>query len=71
MLLKQESTTSHKLRSQDFWQIANSVLNKDKSAMPSLFSSLEVLSSASDKAKLLAKNFSNNFNLDDFTCFSF
>ena len=71
MLLKQESTTSHKLRSQDFRQIANSVLNKDKSAMPSLFSSLEVLSSASDKAKLLAKNFSNNSNLDDSTCFSF
>ena len=71
MLLKQESTTSHKLRSQDLRQIANSVLNKDKSAMPSLFSSLEVLSSASDKAKLLAKNFSKNSNLDDSTCFSF
>ena len=71
MLLKQESTTSHKLRSQDFRPIANSVLNKDKSAMPSLFSSLEVLSSASDKAKLLAKNFSKNSNLDDSTCFSF
>ena len=30
-----------------------------------LFNSPEVLSSASDKAKLLAKNFSKNYNLDD------
>ena len=33
--------------------------------MPPLFSGLEVLSSASDKAKLFAKNFSKNSNLDD------
>ena len=30
-----------------------------------LFNSPEVLSSASDRAKLLAKNFSKNYNLDD------
>ena len=43
----------------------NSVLNKGKSAIPPLFNEPEVLSSASDKAKLFAKTFSNNFNLDD------
>ena len=52
-----ESITSQKLGSQDFWQIANSVLNKGKSAIPSLFNRLEVLSYAFDKAKLFAKNF--------------
>ena len=60
-----ESITSQKLGSHDFWQIANSVLNKGKSAIPPLFNRLEVLSSASDKAKLFAKNFSKNSNLDD------
>ena len=43
----------------------NSVLNKSKSAIPPQFNSLEVLSSASDKAKLFAENFSMNSNLDD------
>ena len=47
-----ESITSQKLGSQDFWQIANSVFNKGKSAIPPLFNSQEVLSSASE-AKLL------------------
>ena len=60
-----ESITSQKLGSQDFWPIANSVLNKCKSAIPPLFNGPEVLSSASDKAKLFAKNFSKNSNLDD------
>ena len=60
-----ESITSQKLGSLDFWRIANSVLNKGKSAIPPLFNRLEVLSSASDKAKLFAKNFSKNSNLDD------
>ena len=63
MLLKQK--TSQKLGSRDFWQIANSFFNKDKSAIPPVFNRLEVLSSASDKAKLFAKNFSKNSNLDD------
>ena len=60
-----ESITSQKLGSRDFWRIANSVLNKGKSAIPPLFNGLEVLSSASDKAKLFPKNFSKNSNLDD------
>ena len=54
-----ESITSQKLGSRDFWRIANSVLNRGKSAIPLL------LSSASDKAKLFAENFSLNSNLDD------
>ena len=60
-----EAVTSQKLGSRDFWKIANSLLNKDKSAIPPLFNGPEVLSSASDKAKLFAKNFSKNSNLDD------
>ena len=60
-----ECITSQKLGSRDFWRIANSVLNKGKSAIPPLFNGLEVLSSASDKAKLFAENFSLNSNLDD------
>ena len=58
-----ESITSQKLGTRDFWWIANSVLSKDKSAIPPLINAAEVLSSASDKAKLLSKNFSKNFNL--------
>ena len=42
-----------------------SVLNKGKFAILPLFNSLEVLYFASDKAKLLAENFSKNSNLDD------
>ena len=60
-----EPFTSQKLGSLDFWQIANSVLDKGKSAIPPLFNGPEVLSSASDKAKLFAKIFSMNSNLDD------
>ena len=60
-----ESITSQKLGSQDFWRIANSVLSKGESAIPPLFNGLKVLSSASDKAKLFAKNFPKNSNLDD------
>ena len=66
MVIKQkESITSQKLASQDFWQIANSVINKGISAIPPLFNDLKVLSSASDKAKLLAENFSKNSHRDD------
>ena len=35
------------------------------SSLPPLLHGPEVLSSASDKAKLFAKNFCKNFNLDD------
>ena len=60
-----ESITSWKLGSQDFWRIANSVLNKGKSAISPLFNGPEVLFSASDKEKLFAENVSKNSNLDD------
>ena len=60
-----ESITSQKLGSRDFWRIASSVLNKGKFAIPPLFKDPEVLSSASDKAKLFAVNVSKNSNLDD------
>ena len=54
------SITSQKLGSLDFWQNANIVLNRGKSAIPLLFNSSEVLSSASDKAKLFVENFSKD-----------
>ena len=60
-----DSITCQKLGPWDFWRIANSVLNKGKSVIPTLFNGLEVLASASDKAKLFAKKFSKNSNLDD------
>ena len=60
-----ESIISQKFGSRDFWQIANSVLNKGKSAIPPLFNGPDVLSSASDKAKVFAENFFLNSNLDD------
>ena len=67
-----ESIISQKLGSRDFWRIANSVLNKGKSATPPLLNDPEVLLSASDKAKLFAENFSMNSNLDDSgICFPF
>ena len=62
--------TSQKLGSCNFWWIPNSVINKRKSAIPPLFNNPELLPSASDKAKLFTKSFSNNSNLDDLsTCF--
>ena len=60
MLIKQESITSQKFVSLDFWRAANIVLNKGKSALPPLFNGPEVLFSASDKAKLFAKNVYKN-----------
>ena len=60
-----ESITSQKLGSRDFWQIANSVLKKGKFAIPPLLNGPEVLSSASDKVKSFAENFSLNSSLDD------
>ena len=60
-----EFITSQKLVSLDFWRIANSVFSKGKSAIPPLFNGVEVLSSASDKAKLFAENVSMNSNIND------
>ena len=62
---RKESITSQKLGTHDFFQIANSVLNKGKSAILPLFNSPEVLSSASERAKLFTKIFSMNSNLDN------
>ena len=45
--------------------LLNSVLNKGKSAIPPLMNGPEVLSSASDKVKLLAESFCKNSNLED------
>ena len=64
-ILTKESIISQKLGSRDLWRFANSVLNKGKPALPPLFNALEVLSSASGKAKLFAENFFMNSNLDD------
>ena len=63
-----------KLGSGEFWGNASNLLNKGKSAIPPLFNGLEVLSSASDKAKLFVENVSKNSDLDNsgiylFTCF--
>ena len=69
---RKKSITSQELGSPDFWQIATSILNKGKFAIPHLFNSLEVLPSTSAKENLFAGNFSRNFNLDDsgiFNCF--
>ena len=52
-----ESITFQKLSSQDFWRIANRVLNKGKFAIPLLLNGPEVLSSASDKENSLLKTF--------------
>ena len=60
-----DSITSQKIGSCDFWRFASSVLNKGKSAITPLFHGPEVLSSASDKVKLVAENVSKNSNLDE------
>ena len=65
MLLKPESITSKKFGSQDFRQIASSILNKGESTIPPLFNELEVLSSPSKKQNYLLKAFLKT-NLDDF-----
>ena len=46
-------------------RLANSVLNKGRSAIPPLFNDLQVLSFATDRSKLLVEHFSKNSNLDD------
>ena len=57
-----DSITFQELSSRNIWQIADSVLNKGKSDITPLFNKPELLSSASNKAKLLAENFSENFS---------
>ena len=60
-----ESITSHKFGPQNIWRIANSILNKRKSAVTLLFNDPEMMSSVSDVVKLFAEYFSENSNLDD------
>ena len=65
MLLKQKNPSlSRNLALGTFGELPIVFLTKDKSAVHPLFNSPEVLSSASDKAKLFAENFSKNSNLD-------
>ena len=66
MLIKQKSPSlprNSALRT--FGKLLIVFSQQDKSAIPPLFNGPEVLSSASNKAKLFAKNFSKNSNLDD------
>ena len=65
LLIKQKGLSLPRNLVLETLQIANSVHNKGKPAIPPLFNNPEVLSSASDKAKLFFKNFSKNSNLDD------
>ena len=66
MLIKQKSLLlPRSLALANFGKLLSSVFNKGKSAILPLFNSFEVLSSASDKAKLFPENCSNNSNLDD------
>ena len=66
ILIKRKTLiTSQKRDSHDFWRIANNVLKKDKSAISLLINGPDMLSYASDKAKLFDENFSKNSNLDD------
>ena len=60
-----EFISSQKRGSWGFLRIANSALGKGKYAIPPSFNAPEMLSSASDKAKLFAKNFSRNSNLHE------
>ena len=64
MLIQQGSITFQKIGSRKFWRITNSALKKGKSALPLLFNVPEVLSSASNKAKMLTDNFSTNSKLN-------
>ena len=60
---RKDFITSQKPGSREFWQTANSVLDKGKSVIPLLFNDPVVLFSASDKAILFAENFSKNSHL--------
>ena len=63
MLIKQKSIFLQKLGYRGFWRLANSVLNKFKSAIP--LHGFEVLSFASNKAKLFIEILTKNLILDD------
>ena len=62
MLIKQKSPSF--LRNLALGTFGKLPVKKSKSAIPPLFNSPEVLSSAPDKTKLFAEHFSNDSNLD-------
>ena len=62
-LYRQDKSSESKLKFR--LSINHYALNKGKFTIPPQFNGPEVLSSASDKAKLFTKNFSKNSNLDD------
>ena len=65
MLIKQNSPSlPRNVAVGTFGKLLIIVLNKSKSAIPALFSGLEVLSSASNKTKSFAENFSKNSDVD-------
>ena len=66
MLIKQKSLSlPRNLTLETFGKLILVFPTKVKSAIPPLFNGPEVLSSACNKAKLFAKNFFKNSNLDD------
>ena len=65
---KTESFVSQRIDSHDFWCTGNSVLNREKVAIPALFNDPDVLAFALEIAKLFTEFFSKNSNLDDSGC---
>ena len=66
MLIKQKSPSlPRNLTLMTFDKLLIVFSTKGKSAIPPLFNDPKILPSASDKAKLFAKNFSKNSDLDD------
>ena len=55
----------HKTKDSKFGKLPIVIFNKGKSALPLLFTDLELLPSASNKAKLFAKEFAKNSNLSN------
>ena len=62
---KTKESIFHNLGSPGFWRIDNSVLNKGESVIPPFFKGFKVLSSTSDKSKLLEENCSKNSDFDN------
>ena len=56
---------AHKTKDSKFGKLLIVLFNKGRSALPLLVTGLEVLPSASNKAKLFAKDFAKNSNLSD------
>ena len=66
MLLKQKSLSLPRNLALRTYGELLSVLSKSKSSIPPLFNGTEGLFSASETAKLFAKNFSKNSHLDGY-----